>query len=49
MTIKNIHLNLQLLKGLIAYPVDNYDYIYMISKLFIDYTSNIYAFLRPST
>ena len=39
----------QLLKGLIAYPVDNFNSINMVFQLFIDYESNIFAFLRPFT
>ena len=37
----NIDIWARLLKGLIAYPVDNYDLTNMISPLFIDYISNI--------
>ena len=39
----------RLLKGLIAYPVDNYNFVNIISQLFIIYSSNSYSFLRPST
>ena len=39
----------RLLKGLIAYQVDNYNFINMISQKFIDYIFNIVHFVRPST
>ena len=38
----------RLLKGLIAYPVDNYNFINMIAQLFIIHTYKYHAFLIPS-
>ena len=36
-------------KVLIPYEVDNCNFINMVSQLFVDYTSNIFVSLRPST
>ena len=44
-----LYVRLRLPKGLVAHPVDNYNFINMISQLFIDYTSNVSAPVIPST
>ena len=40
----DLSIRARLLKGLIAYPVDNYNFINIISELLIDYLCNILHF-----